>query len=60
MMRYKIIKATRRLRILFGGYKSVERSHYMFTLPKILTPEEISQRLWKHGWGYNATSILNH
>jgi len=56
MIRYKIIKATRRLRILFGGYKSMERKHYLFTLHKVLTPREISQRLWKHAWGYNALS----
>ena len=56
MLRYKLIKATRRIRILFGGYKSMELKHYMFTLPKVLTAKEISQRLWEHGWGYNAIS----
>ena len=59
MIRYKIIKATRRLRILFGGYKSMERKHYLFTLSKVLTPQEISERLWKDGWGYNTLSTTH-
>ncbi|KKN87086.1 hypothetical protein LCGC14_0263560 [marine sediment metagenome] len=55
-MRYKIIRWTRQLRIWLGGRKQMEEKHYMFTLPRPLTPEEIWGRLWKHGWGYNTIS----
>jgi len=34
----------------------MERKHYLFTLPKRLTPEEIWEKLWPSGWGYNALS----
>lgn len=56
MMRFRIIRWTRQLRIWLGGRKSIEQKHYMFVLPKPLTPEQIWERLWPHGWGYNTMS----
>lgn len=34
----------------------MEAKHYLFTLPEPLTPEQIWDRLWPHGWGYNTLS----
>jgi hypothetical protein len=34
----------------------MEQNHYLFTLPKPLSPKEIWDRLWFSGWGYNALS----
>lgn len=56
MMRFTIIRWTRQLRIWFGGRKGMEAKHYLFTLPERLTPEQIFERLWRHGWGYNVMS----
>ena len=56
MFRYKLVRWTRQIRIFFGGGKEIEQKHYLFTLPKPLTPEEIWQKLWLFGWGYNALS----
>lgn len=55
-MRYKLIRWSRQIRAWLGGGKEREAKHYMFTLPKPLTPEEIWGRLWPHDWGYNTTS----
>lgn len=55
-MRYKIVRWTRQLRIWLGGRKSMEEKHYLFTLPMPLTPQQIWERLWEHGWGYNSMS----
>lgn len=55
-MRFKIIRWTRQLRIWLGGGKAMEAKHYLFTLPEPLTPEQIWDRLWPYGWGYNAMS----
>jgi len=55
-MRYKIIRWTRQLRVFFGGGKEREAKHYMFTLPNPLSPKQIWERLWEHGWGYNVMS----
>ncbi|MBA7572768.1 hypothetical protein ES708_14554 [subsurface metagenome] len=56
MFRYKLVRWTRQIRIFFGGGREIEQKHYLFTLPKPLTPEEIWQKLWLFGWGYNALS----
>jgi len=56
MLRYKLFKWTRQMRIFFGGGREMEKKHYLFTLPKPMTPEKIWDRLWVFGWGYNALS----
>ncbi|GAI64112.1 unnamed protein product, partial [marine sediment metagenome] len=56
MFRYKLVRWTRQIRIFFGGGREIEQKHYLFTLPKPLTPKEIWQKLWLFGWGYNALS----
>lgn len=56
MIRYKVIKATRRLRILFGGFSEMEEGHKLFQLPKPLTPEQIAGRLMPSHYYYNALS----
>jgi len=56
MLRYKLERLTRRIRIFFGGGKEMEQKHYLFTLPKPLTPKEIWNKLWVSGWGYNTLS----
>jgi hypothetical protein len=57
MLRYNLIKWTRQIRIFFGGGKKMEQKHYLFTLQKPLTPEEIWEKLWVSGWGYNVMSV---
>jgi|GEM_PF-3038807 len=61
-MRYKLIKLTRRIRILLGGFKSMEEKHKLFQRWK---PEEgkfridvewIASRLRDHGYYYNVAS----
>lgn len=56
MIRFKLVRLTRQLRIWLGGGKLMEAKHYLFTLPVPLTPEEIWERLWPQGWGYNTMS----
>ena len=56
MLRYKLVRWTRRIRIFFGGGKEMEQKHYLFTLPKPFTPEEIWGKLWVSSWGYNSIS----
>ena len=56
MLRYNLVRWTRQIRIFFGGGKEMEQKHYLFTLPNPLTPEEIWERLWISGWGYNSLS----
>jgi len=56
MFRYKLVRWTRQIRIFFGGGKEMEQKHYLFTLPKPLTPEEVWDKLWSFGWGYDALS----
>lgn len=56
MIRYKVVRWTRQLRVFFGGGKSREAKHYMFTLAEPLTLKQIWERLWEHGWGYNVMS----
>lgn len=54
--RFRLIRWTRQLRIWLGGWKEMERRHYLFTHSQPLTPEQICERLWRHGWGYNTMS----
>ena len=56
MLRYKLVRWTRQVRIFFGGGKEMEQKHYLFTLPKLLTPAEIWDKLWPSGWDYNTLS----
>lgn len=55
-MLYKLVKWTRAIRILFGGYKGMEEKHKLFQLPKPLTPRQITKRLIEHCYQYNALS----
>jgi hypothetical protein len=41
--------------LLWWG-KEMEQKHHLFTLPKPLTPQEIWDKLWVSGWGYNSLS----
>ena len=56
MLRYRLVRLTRQIRIFFGGGKEMEQKHYLFTLPRLLTPVEIWDKLWPSGWGYNTFS----
>lgn len=56
MIRYKVIKATRRLRILFGGFTEMEEKHKLFQFQRPLTPEQIAGRLMAGGYYYNHIS----
>ena len=55
-LRYTLVRWTRQIQIFFGGGKEMEKKHYLFTLPKPLTAEEVWSRLWVSGWGYNVLS----
>ncbi len=55
-MLYKIIKATRRFRILLGGYKKMEKKHRLFQLPYPLSPIQIYGKLLSHCYQYNTLS----
>ncbi len=57
MWRYKLIKATRRIRILLGGFKQMEEQHKLFILPKkFIDPKYISYTLLDNGYFYNTMS----
>ncbi len=57
MWRYKLIKATRRVRILLGGFKEMEKQHKLFQLEqKFVDPKFISYTLLDHGYFYNTLS----
>ena len=56
MLRYNLVRWTRQIRIFFGGGKEMEEKHYLFTLHKPLKPQEIWDKLWDSGWGYNVLS----
>ena len=53
---FKLVKATRAIRIALGGYKSIEEKHKLFRLPKPLTAREIYDRLIDDCYQYNAMS----
>ena len=56
MLLFKLIKWTRRLRILLGGYRDMEVHHYLFTLDPPLVPLVIYDRLIPLGYQYNFMS----
>lgn len=56
MLLFKLIKLTRRLRILLGGYRKMELHHYLFTLEPPLVPLQIYDRLIPLGYQYNFMS----
>ncbi|GAI00710.1 unnamed protein product [marine sediment metagenome] len=53
---FKLVKWSRAIRILFGGYKGMEEKHKMFQLPELLTPREIYKRLIDDCYQYNTLS----
>ena len=55
-MRYKLIKFTRRIRILLGGYKGMEEKHKMFQIPTTFTPKILAGLLMPKGYYYNVAS----
>jgi hypothetical protein len=55
-MLYKLVKLTRRIRILLGGYKEMEREHFLFDLSRPLTDKEVRKRLIPLGFQYNFLS----
>ncbi len=57
MWRYKLIKATRRIRILLGGFKEMEEEYKLFQLEqKFVDPKFISYTLLDHSYFYNTLS----
>jgi len=56
-LRYQLIKMTRRIRILLGGYRSMEEKHKLFQIPDILAhPVIIAKMLEGHSYYYNCLS----
>lgn len=53
---FKLVKATRAIRIFFGGFTEMEERHKLFRRLKPLTPREIMHRLIGDGYQYNALS----
>ncbi len=53
---FKLVKWTRAIRILFGGYSKMEEEHKLFQLPRLLTPREIYRELIDDGYQYNTLS----
>jgi len=56
MWLFKLIKLTRRIRILLGGYKSMEERFGLFRLPAPLLPQVLYARLIPHCYQYNYCS----
>lgn len=54
MLRFRLVRWIRQFYNFFGEKEKPE--HYMFTLSTPLTPEQIWEKLWPHGWGFNALS----
>jgi len=55
-MLYCLVKWSRRIRILLGGYKSYEEQHWLFNLTGKMPIEEIRRRLIPLCYQYNAFS----
>ncbi|GAI81567.1 unnamed protein product [marine sediment metagenome] len=53
---FKLVKWSRAVRILFGGYTKMEEKHKLFQLPKPLHPRQIYSRLIDDCYQYNALS----
>jgi len=53
---FKLVKATRAIRIFFGGYKGMESKHKLFQIPQLLIPREICHKLIGDCYQYNALS----
>ena len=61
MLRYQLIKATRRLRVLLGGYRQMEEKHKLFQIWRAgfyldSDVENLSSKLLSHGYYYNVMS----
>lgn len=54
---FRLVKWTRAVRILFGGYTEMEEKHKLFQLPNLLTPRQIYYRLIDDCYQYNALSL---
>ena len=53
---FRLVKLTRRIRILLGGYKAMEEKHKLFELPYPFTSREIYKRLIDDCYQYNTLS----
>jgi hypothetical protein len=53
---YRLVKLTRRIRILLGGYKEMEEKHFLFNPPNALTVRDVRRRLIPLGYQYNFVS----
>ena len=53
---FKLVKWSRAIRILFGGYTAMEEKHKLFELPYPLTPRQIYKKLLDDCYQYNALS----
>ena len=53
---FKLVKWSRAVRILFGGYKAMEEKHKLFQLAEPPTPREIYRRLIDDCYQYNTMS----
>ena len=53
---FKLVKLTRAVRILFGGYKAMEEKHKLFQMQKPLTQREIYCKLIPCCYQYNILS----
>ncbi len=55
-MLFKLTKLTRRIRILFGGYKGMEEKHKLFRLTGYMPPQILYNLLIPSGYQYNYVS----
>jgi len=53
---FRLVKWSRAIRILFGGYTAMEEKHKLFELPYPFTPREIYKKLLDDCYQYNALS----
>ena len=53
---FKVVKWSRAVRILLGGYTAMEEKQYMYDLPRLLSVTEIRKALIPLCYQYNAFS----
>jgi len=57
MVRFKIIKATRAIRIFFGKYTEMEEKHKLFKMPRVQADGAVIEGLLEgHSYYYNVAS----